>query len=108
MPGRSFPFQNSAFVGVGMIRRLFAALLLALPGVAHASWYEADSKHFAVMSNDDPQHLQKYAEQLERFDKAMRVFRGIDDPAVAPVNRVTVYVVRDAAEIESLSGYGVR
>lgn len=91
-----------------MIRNLLIALLLAVPGIAHADWYEADSKHFAVLSKDDPQHLEKYAEQLERFDKAMRVLRGIDDPVVAPINRVTVYVVRDAAEIESLSGDGVR
>jgi tetratricopeptide (TPR) repeat protein len=91
-----------------MIRKLLIALFLLFPGVAHADWYEADSKHFAVLSKDDPQHLQKYAEQLERFDKAMRVLRGIDDPPVAPINRVSVYVVRDAAEIESLSSYGVR
>lgn len=91
-----------------MIRKLLIALLLVFPGVAHADWYEADSKHFAVLSKDDPKHLQKYAEQLERFDEAMRVLRGVDDPAVAPINRVTVYVVRDAEEIESLAGYGVR
>lgn len=91
-----------------MIRNLLIALLLTIPGVAHADWYEADSKHFAVLSKDDPQYLQKYAEQLERFDEAMRVLRGIDDPPVSPINRVTVYVVRDASEIESLAGYGVR
>jgi hypothetical protein len=95
-----------------MIRKLLCAGIslaaLALPAVAHADWYEADSKHFAVLSNDDPKHLQEYAEQLERFDKAMRVLRGIDDPPVAPINRVTVFTVRDAAEIESLAGPGVR
>ncbi|MFA6031764.1 MAG: hypothetical protein WC889_02555 [Myxococcota bacterium] len=91
-----------------MIRKALIALFLVFPGVAHADWYEADSRHFAVLSKDDPQHLQTYAEQLERFDEAMRVLRGIDDPPVAPINRVTVFVVRDAAEIESLAGYGVR
>ena len=91
-----------------MIRKALIALLLVFPGVAHADWYEADSRHFAVLSKDDPKHLQKYAEQLERFDEAMRVLRGIDDPPVAPINRVTVFVVRDATEIESLAGYGVR
>ena len=59
-----------------MIRKILALCLAVLPAAAHADWYEADSKHFAVLSNDDPKHLQAYAEQLERFDKAMRLLRG--------------------------------
>ena len=94
-----------------MIRKLLLSASLfaaAWPGVASAAWQEADSKHFVVLSNDDSQHLQKYAEQLERFDKAMRLLRGVGDPPVSTINRVTVYIVRDANEIESLSSYGVR
>ena len=90
-----------------MIRRVMALCLAMMPVAAQADWYEADSKHFAVFSNDDPKHLQSYAEQLERFDKAMRVFRGVDDPPVPPVGRVTVFVVKDLAEIQSLAGPNV-
>lgn len=90
-----------------MIRRVMALCLAMMPVAAQADWYEADSKHFAVFSNDDPKHLQSYAEQLERFDKAMRVFRGVDDPPVPPVGRVTVFVVKDIAEIQSLAGPNV-
>lgn len=91
-----------------MIRRVMALCLAMMPVAAQADWYEADSKHFAVFSNDDPKHLQSYAEQLERFDKAMRVFRHVDDPPIAPVARVSVFVVKDAAQIERLSSDGVR
>lgn len=91
-----------------MIRRLMALCMAMMPVAAHADWYEADTRHFAVFANDDPRHLQSYAEQLERFDKAMRVFRHVDDPPIAPVSRVSVFVVKDAAEIERLSGPGIR
>ncbi|MDO7840861.1 hypothetical protein [Sphingomonas immobilis] len=90
-----------------MIRKILALYLAAMPVAAQAEWYQADSKHFVVLSNDDPKHLQGYAEQLERFDKAMRLLRGIEDRPIAPVARVTVYIVRDVAEIESLSGPGI-
>jgi hypothetical protein len=90
-----------------MIRRLMALCVAMMPVAAQADWYEADSKHFAVFSNDEPKHLQAFAEQLERFDKAMRVFRGVDDPPVPPVGRVTVFVVKDIAEIQSLAGPNV-
>lgn len=92
-----------------MIRKILAALALALPGVAHADWYEASTPHFVVYANDTPKYLSDYAARLERFDKAMRLLRGVRDRPISPVERVTIYVVHDADDIVSLAGSdGVR
>lgn len=91
-----------------MVRKLLLLLaLLTLPGVAHADWQRAESKHFVVYSNGKPADLKAYAAELERFDKAMRVLRDLPDPPLAPVLRVTVYVVADMREMERLSGLGI-
>lgn len=77
-----------------MIRKLFALLVfLALPGVAHADWYEASTPHFVVYSNDKPEWAKTFATQLERFDKALRYLRGLPDIPIGDANRVTVFVV---------------
>lgn len=88
-----------------MIRTLFALLLLvALPGVAHADWYEASTEHFVVYSDDNPDRIKQFATNLERFDKALRAYTHIPDQDPGTANRVTVYVVNNEAQIRALSG----
>lgn len=87
-----------------MLRTLLGLVLFAMPAAAHADWYEASTGHFTVYSEQPPDRLRAFATQLERFDKGMRVLRGLPDPAVAPVNRMTVYVVDDRAEVAKLAG----
>jgi tetratricopeptide (TPR) repeat protein len=86
-----------------MFRKLLALALFLAAQPAQATWYEASSKHFVVYSEQKPEKLRTFADQLERFDKAMRVLWGRDDPPIGPGNRVTVYVVDDIADVGRLS-----
>lgn len=87
---------------------LFAAAALLAPAAASARWHEASSAHFVVYSNEDPEKLRAFAIRLERFDKAMRVRHGLDDPPVGNANRVAVYVVPHVAAVQRLVGPGGR
>ena len=88
-----------------MIKRLLlAATALFLPATASAKWHEASSAHFVVYSDQDPEKLRAFATKLERFDKAMRVLRGLDDADVGLANRLSVYVVPDMTAVQRLAG----
>lgn len=79
-----------------------AVLLTAAP--AMAEWHQASSAHFVVYADDDGDDVRDYAQRLERFDRAVRLMRGIPDDPVSPANRVTVYMVRNMDSIRRLSG----
>ena len=87
-----------------MIRRLLLPLLLLVPGMARADWYEASSRHFVVYSDQRPERLEQFAIELERFDHAVRRYGGWQDEPVAAPNRVTVYVVENRAAVVKLIG----
>jgi hypothetical protein len=89
------------------LSRVLAIAALALPSVAHAEWIEATTKHFTIYSDDSAANVSKFALSLERYDKAMRVFRHVEDGPVAPVDRVTIFVTRSTKAIEALSQPGV-
>lgn len=91
-----------------MIRKLLAVLALTMPVVAQAEWLEASTPHFVVYANDTPKFLSDYAAKLERFDRAMRLLRGIPERPISPSERVSIYMVHDADDIEALTGPGVR
>jgi tetratricopeptide (TPR) repeat protein len=75
------------------MRYLFLALLLVLwPAVAEARWREASSRHFVIYSEGSESELRTFAEQLERFDGALRVQLGRSDPDRSPASRLTIYV----------------
>ena len=80
------------------LRWLLAALLGALAMVpASAAWHEAKSNHFIIYSDQSPAELKRFAEQLERFDLAVRHVRGMDDPALSDANKLRIYVLRNEA-----------
>lgn len=89
---------------MAMIRKILTALALALPGVAHADWYEASTPHFVVYSSANTKELGGFATRLERYDKALRVRFKIPDEPVGDANRVTVFVLGDVDEIQDLAG----
>ncbi|AJP73973.1 hypothetical protein [Sphingomonas hengshuiensis] len=89
-----------------MIRRLCALALLALPTPAAAEWHEASSAHFRVYSEQPVDRLTRFATELERFDKAIRLLRGDPDKPVGKANRVTVFVVDDTEAVQALLGRG--
>ncbi|MFL6724481.1 MAG: hypothetical protein ACJ8E7_10160 [Sphingomicrobium sp.] len=78
----------------------FAALALAVP--AQAEWYRASSEHFLIYSEQKPDTLRQFAENLEKFDGAVRAVRRMDDLPLSQGNRVTIFVLRDAADVQRL------
>lgn len=83
---------------------LLAAAAFFIPTAACAAWHQASSEHFVVYADDQPERLQAFATKLERFDKAVRTMRGLDDPPLGTENRLAVYVVADTTAIQSLVG----
>ena len=88
-----------------MILRLAAlALALLAPGIAHAEWHEASTKHFVVYADDRPETIEKFASELERFNMAMAAFYpNALKAAEGPANRVTVFVLAGNG-VEKLTG----
>lgn len=88
----------------GLVRILACLAVGATASVAQADWHEASSSHFVVYSDESAESLKAYAAMLERYDKAMRVMWGLQDPALGPANRLTVYIVRDVDRVQRLLG----
>lgn len=87
------------------IAGLFAAAFV-FPVPAQADWYEAKSKHFIIYANENPAELHSYADKLERFDQAVRLLRGMDDPDLTDSGRVTIFVLPDVSAVQDLEGSG--
>src|SRR5689334_13526183 len=67
----------------------FAALVMSAPSAA--AWYRASSEHFIIYSDQNPDRLRQFAENLEKFDGAVRHVRGMSDLPVSQGNRLTVF-----------------
>jgi hypothetical protein len=78
--------------------------VLALPATAAADWHEAGSEHFVVYADAAEERVRKLAEDLERFDQALRVLRQLPDEPVGKANRVNVYVLDTVADVRELTG----
>ena len=88
-----------------MKRLLLAVLATALlvPHTAWAAWTEAKSRHFVIYSEQSPERLRAFAEELERFDQTVRRLRGMEDPPLTDAGRLTIYVLPDQRAIEDLA-----
>lgn len=87
-----------------MLRRALAACLAATAASAHASWYEASSRHFVIYADGNPKQLQDFATKLERFDQAVRGVMHYDDPPVGDGNRLTVFVLPTVKAVRDMAG----
>lgn len=88
------------------MRFVFAAclLLLALPAQA-ADWWAAETDHFIVKSQDSEEETRQFAEDLERFDAAMRFLQDLPGAAEAsPSTKLIVYRFGTDADIARLFG----
>ena len=81
-----------------------AAALLGLAAPADAEWQVATSKHFVVYADEPAADLEKFAQQLERFNAAVREGRGVPDVKPGASSRVTLFVLRDLAEVRQVYG----
>jgi tetratricopeptide (TPR) repeat protein len=89
--------------------RKFAATTLAAVSLvasepAAATWYRASSEHFLIYSEQKPQALLEFAQDLEKFDGAVRVLRGMQDLPPSEGNRITIFTLPTAAEVQRLYG----
>ena len=86
--------------------RIVPLVALALTAVAaapaSAEWQRASSSHFIIYADESAAELKLYAEKLERFDKAVRIARSMKDPPVGDGNRLTVFVVPGALDVQKL------
>jgi len=86
------------------LRWLGFVLLLVTSSPGLAAWHEAKSKHFVIYSEQSPEELHEYAIKLEKFDRAVRQVRRMQDPPLGLANRLTVYVLRDAEAVARMAG----
>lgn len=94
-----------------MVVRFWAAALAATifftSGTTHAEWLEARSKHFLIYGEMPEGDLKDYALRLEKFDKAVRIVRMMDDPPTGDAAKVTIYVLRDTDQVSWLAVGGL-
>jgi tetratricopeptide (TPR) repeat protein len=113
MLDRLLSFASLRLLGwlmTGSFRMFFSRLVLAgtlimlAPAQAAAAWTEARSRHFVVYSEQKPAELQRFAEQLERFDAAVRKLRRMHDPELTEAGKITIYVLRNQAAVAAMAG----
>jgi cytochrome c-type biogenesis protein CcmH/NrfG len=78
--------------------------LVLFAATANAKWLEASSDHFIIYADQDAKQVQRFAERLERFHAAMAHVFQTKHPNPSPSNRVTIFVVSDAAEVRAVTG----
>lgn len=83
---------------------LTASILASGAPPAAAKWHEASSAHFVIYADDLPADIQRFSEQLERYHMAMNFVTNGSFPDPSPSNRVTVYTVKNDAEVRKLAG----
>ena len=75
------------------MRTIIALAALAAAAPAHAQWSVANTQHFQIYSEQSPKALKGFAEELERYDQAVRLVRGMHDQPPSIGNRVTIFDV---------------
>ncbi|MFC3308954.1 hypothetical protein [Blastomonas aquatica] len=95
---------------LGLRSGLMAVLTatVALPSAALAEWHEASSPNFLVYADQGEKQVHAFTDMLERYRSAMLALYKIPDEPTSPSNRLTVFVVRDAAQVRKLLGTGNR
>jgi tetratricopeptide (TPR) repeat protein len=78
--------------------------LLLLPSEAFASWYEARTKHFVVLSDGSKSQAEGFATRLERFDQILRLNTGNETAEHGLPLRVVLR--RNAREVQELMWWG--
>ena len=83
---------------------VFALWMLVSAGAAKAEWHEASSDHFVIYADQGPEQLRKFADRLERYHRGLEIILKEDRAKPSPSSRVTVYMVRNDAEVRKLQG----
>ena len=69
-------------------------------------WWEAETAHFIVKSRSSEADTRAFAEELERYDGALRTLQNIpaDDGELIPANKVTIFRFGDQGDIAHIAG----
>ena len=86
-----------------MVRFLLLVLLL-FPTIAKAEWHEANSENFRVIADQNDKDVREFTERLERYHSALVFILNRQSAPPSPSNRVTIYVVRSAEQVQKLAG----
>lgn len=85
------------------MRWMFLGLLaLGLGSPASATWHRAESEHFIIYAEDSEKNLRRFAEVLEGYHSAMEVVTGRQIPTPSPSNRLTIYALGTARDVQAL------
>ena len=87
---------------------LALGLTTLIPGAARADWYEASSDNFVIYADDSEKDIRRYAENLERYHKAMEQLLGYRVEKPSPSNRVTIFSVGSGRQLRKVAGKGSR
>jgi tetratricopeptide (TPR) repeat protein len=83
---------------------IFAALVaLAFATPVQAKWLVAESDHFVIYADDGEKDIHRFAEMLESYHSAMEFATGRKIEKPSPSNRLTIYAVGSARDIQSLA-----
>jgi tetratricopeptide (TPR) repeat protein len=82
------------------ILALFVFLGLTAP--ASAAWYQVESDHFVIYADDSEKNVRRFAEVLESYHSAMEVITGRKLTRPSPSNRVTIYTLATARDVQAL------
>lgn len=85
-------------------RSVIGGVLALASAPAQAAWLEAKTPHFIIYSDQSQNGLAHYAQQLERFDQAVRPLLRAGDPPLSDGSKLTIYVLRNQSEVASLHG----
>ncbi|WP_010543881.1 hypothetical protein [Sphingomonas elodea] len=80
---------------------LLLASLISTPAVA--DWRVAETRHFVVYGETAEPVLRRYAERLEKFDKALRLARGVPDVPPGKAGRLTVFLLNSQDRVAALA-----
>lgn len=88
-----------------MMVRLLLTILIALTAMpAAAAWRVAESAHFIIYSEDKAENLRAFAEELERFDAAMRFLRSLENTPDSHTNKLTIFQVSNVSAVQKMMG----
>ena len=87
---------------------LAAVLFSAGSNPARAEWFEVSSDHFVIYGEGREASMRRFSEQLERFHNAMAAVTGRREPPPSPSNRVTIFIVDNAKDVQNLARDGLK
>ena len=82
------------------------AFALAVAGIAtpaHADWRVAESDHFVIYADDSEKAVRRFSEMLESYHTALEATTGRRVGVPSPSNRVTIYAVGSASDVQRLA-----